>query len=442
MPRETKRLTDLKVKRITRPGLYADGDGVYFRVTKAGTKSWLYRYKSVAAASAAGFKIANGTISAGGKPKTYWMGLGAASTTPGDGRVSLADARAKAAELRHQRWLGNDPMATKRATKLSARLEAAKSITFKDCAAKYIAEMAGGWRNEKHRQQWANTIRDYADPIIGHLPVGTIDMVQVKRVLEPIWSTKTETATRLRGRIEQILDWARVHGYRDGDNPARWRGNLDKAGLARPSKVAKVEHHAALPYDEVPAFMAKLRAQEGTAARALEFLILTTARTGEVIGAVPAEFDLSKNIWSVPAERMKAGREHRVPLSKAASAIAKIAIEDDAEFLFPGRRAKTPMSNMAMAMLLRRMGYDEITVHGFRSTFRDWAAEQGHPRDLAEMALAHLVTDETEAAYFRSDLLQRRRALAEGWSRFCAQPPKKKGAGDNVVALRRKAVAD
>lgn len=440
MPRETKRLTDLKVKRIAAPGLYADGDGIYLKVTKAGTKSWLYRYKSVAATSAAGFKIKDGKVSTGGKPKTYWMGLGAASVSPGDGRVSLADARSKAAEHRRERWLGGDPMTSKRAAKVAAVLEAAKSITFKDCTAKYIAAHGAAWRSEKHKQQWENTLRDYAELVLGNLPVGSIETAHVLRVLEPIWTTKTETATRLRGRIEQILDWARVHGYRNGENPARWRGHLDKL-LARPSKVMKHEHHAALPYDDMPAFMAKLRAQEGIAARALEFLILTVARTGEVIGAMKPEFDVGKAMWVVPGERMKAGREHRVPLSKAALAIATEAMKYDPEFLFPGRRAKTSMSNMAMSMLMRRMGYADITVHGFRSTFRDWAAERtSYPRELAEMALAHIVSDETEAAYLRSDMIEKRRRLAEEWSKWCSRPAK--SARDNVVSIGAKTAAE
>jgi integrase len=437
MRRETKRLNDLKVKRETKPGLHADGDGIYLKITGAGTKSWLYRYKSVAAASAAGFKTKGGKLSAGGKPKTYWMGLGAASVAPGDGRVTLADARAKAAELRHQRWLGMDPMAAKRDAKMAARLEAAKSITFKDCTSKYIAAHGAAWRSEKHKQQWENTLRDYAEPVLGNLPVGSIETPHVMRVLEPIWTTKTETATRLRGRVEQILDWARVHGYRDGENPARWRGHLDKL-LARPSKVMKHEHHAALQYDEMPEFMTKLRAQEGTAARALEFLILSVARTGEVIGARKPEFDVTKAVWIVRAERMKAGREHRVPLSKAALALAEEAMQDDPEFLFPGRRAKTPISNMAMSMLMRRMGYEDFTVHGFRSTFRDWAAERtSYPREVAEMALAHIVSDETESAYFRSDMIEKRRRLAEEWSKWCSRPAK--AAGHNVVSIGSKA---
>jgi integrase len=442
MPRQTKRLTDLKVKRITASGLYADGDGLYLKVTGAGTKSYLYRYKTVAAMSAAGApywdRDTNAIrLSAGGKPKTVWMGLGAASVAPGDGRVTLADARAKAAELRHQRWLGNDPMAAKRAAKIAARLEAAKSITFKDCTSKYIAAHGASWRSEKHRQQWDNTLRDYAEPVLGNLPVGTIETAHVLRVLEPIWTTKTETATRIRGRIEQILDWARVHGYREGENPARWRGHLDKL-LARPSKVMKHEHHAALAYDDMPAFMVKLRAEEGTAARALEFLILTVGRTGEVIGARKPEFDTDKAMWTVPTERMKAGREHRVPLSKAALALAEEAMQDDPEFLFPGRRAKTPISNMAMSMLMRRMGYEDFTVHGFRSTFRDWAAERtSYPREVAEMALAHIVSDETESAYFRSDMIEKRRRLAEEWSKWCSRPAK--AAGHNVVSIGSKA---
>jgi integrase len=396
MAREIERLSALKVSRLKRPGLHADGGGLYLQIKGGSAKSWLYRFKR------------NG--------RARDMGLGPVIT------VSLADARAAAAEARKQCRAGIDPIAHRRAERAALRLTAAKGVTFKECAADYVKAHAPGWRNAKHKQQWENTIATYAEPILGALPIHEVDTALVLKVLEPIWRTRTETAKRLRGRLESILDWAKARGYRDGENPARWRGHLDKL-LAAPSKVRKHVHHAALAYDDMPDFMARLRAEEGTAARALEFLILTVARTGEVIGARKPEIQQSTKAWIVPAGRMKAGREHRVPLSKAALVIAEKGALQDPEFLFPGRRAKHPLSNMAMSMLLRRLGYDKITVHGFRSTFRDWAAERtNYPRELAEMALAHMVADETEGAYLRTDMFEKRRRLAEDWAKFCGTP--------------------
>jgi integrase len=312
-------------------------------------------------------------------------------------------------------------------------------MTFKQCATAYIDAHRLGWKNEKHAAQWASTLEAYANPIFGDLPVQAIDTGLVMKALEPIWRTKTETASRLRGRIEAVLDWATVREFRRGDNPARRRGHLDKL-LPQRAKVQKVRHHPALPYAEIGAFMASLRSQEGCAARALEFLILTAGRTGEVIGALWSEIDLAEGVWIVPASRMKAGKEHRVPLSAPA---IKVIREQQAAaelvegrlngFVFPGGRPGKGLSNMALLKLLERMKRDDLTAHGFRSTFRDWAAEQTHfPRDVAEMALAHTISDKVEAAYRRGDLFEKRRLLMEAWATYCGTVPMRKG---EVVSL-------
>jgi integrase len=293
-------------------------------------------------------------------------------------------------------------------------------MTFDGCAAAYIDAHKTGWQNAKHRDQWRNTLTSYASPMFGSLPVQAVDVGLVMKALESIWQTKPETASRLRGRIEAVLDWAKVRGYREGENPARWRGHLDKL-LPAPSKVRKVEHHPALPYDELADFVAALRSQEGVAARALGFLILTAARTGEVIGSRWDEVDLEEKIWVVPAARMKAGREHRVPLSEAAAAVLEQMKQiRESDFVFPGGKKGKPLSNMAMLAVLKRMDRGELTAHGFRSSFRDWAAERtNYPHEVAEMALAHTVGDKVEAAYRRGDLFQKRRQIMEAWARFC-----------------------
>jgi len=414
MARVIGRLTALKVEKAKRPGMYADGGGLYLRVTEEGTKNWVYRFMLSA------------------RPR--WMGMGPLHT------IGLADARNRAAECRRQQYDGIDPIEARRAGRQQKRLDAAKAITFKDCASKYIAAHRAGWRNAKHAAQWEATLASYAEPVIGALPVQAIDMTLVLKVIEPIWTTKPETAGRLRGRIESILDWARVRGYCEGENPARWRGHLDKALPAR-SKVRKVEHHAALPYAAQPGFLFSLREQEGIATSALEFTILTAARTGQTLGARWSEIDLLDKIWTVPAGRMKAGRDHRVPLSVRALAILgemqalRHASAADA-FVFPGGKHGKPLSNMAFLMLLRRMGRDDLTAHGFRSTFRDWAAERTNfPFEVAEMALAHTVSDKTVAAYNRSDLFERRRRLMTQWASFCTAPEQR--GQSNVAPIRK-----
>jgi len=356
--------------------------------------------------------------------------------------IALLEARGKALDASRLRHEGADPIDTRRAQRLRERLEAAQAMTFKQCAESYIASQRKGWRNEKHKAQWPATLATYVYPLIGELPVQAIDTGLVCKVLEPIWTTKPETAGRVRGRIEVILDCAKARDYRTGENPARWRGHLDKL-LPKRSKVAEVEHHAALAYGEMPGFMSALRAQEGVAARALEFAILTAARTGETIGARWPEISLAEKVWIVPAGRMKAGKEHRVPLSARALAIlAEMQAhrsggdrQDPPDaFVFPGGRAGKPLSNMAFLMLLRRMGRDDLTAHGFRSSFRDWASERTNfPSEVAEMALAHAVSGKVEAAYRRGDLFEKRRRLMDAWADYCAKPRSEGGA---VVPLR------
>ena len=399
MARIIGRLNPLAVTRAKRPGLHPDGGGLYLQITKPGVKSWLFRF------------MLNG--------KARAMGLGPLAD------VSLVHARGLAGACRRQLLEGVDPIEARRAQRTAAQLEMLKAVTFQQCAEAYIAAHKPGWRSAKHAEQWPNTLKAYAYPVFGALPVQQIDVALVMRMLEPIWTAKTETASRVRGRVEAILDWAATRGYRRGENPARWKGHLENL-LPKRSKVSKVKHHPALSYREIGTFMAALQAREGIAARALEFVILTASRTSEVTGARRGELDNEAKIWTVPEGRTKGEKEHRVPLSAPASAIAKSMLKfDGTEFIFPGGRAKKPLSENAMSALLERMGRDDITVHGFRSTFRDWAAEQtNYPREVAEMALAHEVEDKVEGAYRRGDLFEKRCRLMDEWARFCSTPVK------------------
>ena len=413
MPRQINRLSALAVSRVKKLGLYPDGGGLYLQIAAGGSKSWIYRFML------------------DGRART--MGLGSLLAVP------LADARGRAAEARALRASGIDPIEARNAERATARLNAAKAITFKDAAERYIEAHAAGWRNAKHIAQWRSTLETYAYPVFGSLAVQDVDVAVVMKVLEPIWTTKTETASRVRGRIESVLDWAAARGYRKGENPARWRGHL-KNLLPERSRVRKPKHHPALPYVEIGDFMKALRAQEGGAGRVLEFVILTAARTGEVIGARWSEIDMKEGTWIVPAERIKGGREHRVPLSAPALGILETMADlRDGKadgFVFPGRKRGRALSNMAMLKLLERMERDDLTVHGFRSTFRDWAAERtNYPREVAEAALAHVIPDKVEAAYRRGDLFEKRRRLMNEWARFCA----KAKAGGKVVPMRAKA---
>ena len=334
---------------------------------------------------------------------------------------------------------GIDPIEHRKAAKAERALAAAKAMTFKDCAAAYIAANEGSWKNRVHARQWTSTLKTYVYPKIGALSVAEIDTGLVLKCIEPIWATKTETASRVRGRIESILDWATVRKYHTGDNPARWGGHLEHV-LPSKNKVAKPVHHAALPHQQIPAFMAALRTRQGTAARALEFTILTAARTGEVIGAKRDEIDEDNKTWTVPAGRMKAGKEHRVALSERAIELLRdLPTESGNNHVFIGPTPGAGLSNMAMTAVLRRMGHGRITVHGFRSSFMDWCHEcTSYPKVVIDMALAHTVGDKVEAAYRRGDLLKKRQALAEAWARYCAAPP----ATGVVVPLRGKATAD
>jgi len=410
MARTVGKLTALKVGRVQKPGMYPDGAGLYLQVTGAGAKSWIFRFSLYG--------------------KAREMGLGSLSA------ITLADARAKAAECRRLLQDGKDPIEERKARLARAALEAARTITFKEAAANYIASHRAGWRNAKHASQWENTIATYAEPVLGRLSIQAIDIDLVLKVLQPIWETKPETASRVRGRIEAILDWAAAGGLRQGENPARWRGHL-KHRLPDPSKVRRVKHHAALPYSKLPDFVVRLGAQQSVAGRALEFTILTAARTGETIGARWDEVDLSEKVWTVPADRMKAVREHRVPLSIRALAILRD--EHDvrtSDYVFPGGKAGKPLSNMAMTEVLRRMGCGDITVHGFRSTFRDWAAERTNfPSEVVEMALAHVVGNKVKAAYRRGDLFEKRRRLMAEWETFCSTPTEK-AVHDTVVPMQ------
>lgn len=397
MARQLAKLTVLGVKQIKKPGYYSDGGGLWLQVSRSGAKSWVFRFER------------NG--------RRREMGLGSLNA------VSLASARDKAQNCRTALDAGLDPIEQKQAEKAAQRLEAAKSMTFDQCAAKYVEAHRAGWRNAKHADQWTNTLNTYASPAFGKLPVAAVDTGLVMRALQPIWTTKPETASRVRGRIESVLDWAAVHGYRQGDNPARWRGHLDKL-LPRRSKVAKVQHHAALPYAEISDFMNSLRAQEGMAPMALEFAILTATRTNEVIGANWDEIDLEASTWAIPAERMKAHREHRAPLAPRALEILREAkkFRTEGDYVFPGLKMGKPLSNNALLAVLKRMERADLTAHGFRSTFRDWCSEQtNHPREVAEAALAHVLKDKTEAAYMRGDLFTKRKRLMNDWASYCAQ---------------------
>lgn len=406
MVRALQRLTAKGVEKRREPGYYADGGNLWLQVSPAGTKSWIFRF------------TLNG--------RSREMGLGSLNA------VSLAKAREKAADCRALLADGIDPIDARDGQRSQEALARARQRSFEKCAEAYVKAHRAKWRNKKHAAQWTNTLETYCGPVIGALPVADVDTGLVLRCLEPIWTEKHETATRLRQRIESILDWARARGYRTGDNPARWKGHLDKTLPAIPKK-ARVKHHAALPYADMGAFMKTLRGQEGTAARALEFVILTAARTAEVIGAQPEEFDLKKAVWTIPGARMKAGREHRVPLSPRALEIVRAQIELGGEHLFPGLKNGMPLSNMAMLALLERMGRDDLTVHGFRSTFRDWAAEStSYPREVCEMALAHTVSDQVEAAYRRGDLFEKRHRLMVDWAKHCER--RQKG---NVVPLKK-----
>ncbi|WOH51134.1 site-specific integrase [Bradyrhizobium sp. sBnM-33] len=393
------KLTARKVE-TAKPGKYSDGGNLYLIVSESGARKWVLRFTW--------------------RGRAKEMGLGSATSVP------LADAREKAASARRKISQGLNP--------IEERKRDGGIPTFGEMADDVRETLSAGFRNEKHKAQWKSTLETYAAPLRAK-PVDTIATDDVLAVLKPIWTTKAETASRVRGRIEKVLDAAKAKGFREGENPARWRGHLDHL-LPRPSKLARGQH-AAMPYEDVASFVATLREREATAALALEFCILTAARSGEVLGARWPEIDLDKKLWTVPANRMKAGREHRVPLSSRAASILKELVKLKAgDFVFPGQVRNKALSNMAMEMMLRRMKIENATVHGFRSSFRDWAGNvSSFPREVTETALAHVIGDKAEQAYRRSDALEKRRKLMEAWASYCE--PKTAG---NVVTLQSKHV--
>ncbi len=386
MPKQAKEIAAVQLTRLP-VGLHAAGGvtGLYLRVAPSGARNWILR------------------VTIGNRRRD--MGLGGLQDVP------LKDARELARQARRKIAEGIDPIETRRVAKVTLR----ETPSFSECAKRTIETKRDEWKSAKHADQWTNTLDTYAKPVIGNMPVDMVELRHVVEILAPLWTVKTETATRLRTRIEAVLAWATVSGFRKGDNPARWRGNLD-ALLAKPGKVAKVKHHKALPFAELPGFMAALKAREGTAARALEFLVLTAARSGEVRGAKWGEID--GKVWIVPADRMKAGKEHRVPLSpRAAQLLKELPRMADSDLLFPAARGGQ-LSDMALTAVMRRMEVDAVP-HGFRSTFRDWASEKtNYPRDVAEMALAHTIGDKVEAAYRRGDLFTKRTKMMADWAKF------------------------
>jgi integrase len=408
MVRAVNKLSNLRIKSIKRPGRYSDGDGLYFYVSKAGNRSWVFRYRD---------RVSG---------KLRDRGLGPARD------VSLEQARNAARAARNELRSGVDPIDARKEARLEIKRLRALAVTFGECADRYVEAHRAAWRSEKHADQWRSTLQTYAARLLP-LPVPDVDGALILETLEPIWTTKTETATRVRQRIEAILDWATARQYRQGDNPARWRGHLDHL-LPKPNKLKAVQPRAALPYSEMPTFFAQLGQASGIAAIALKVQILTATRPGEVIGARWDEFDLENQIWTVPGTRMKAGKAHRIPLSPEAVKILR-SLRRDGEFVFPGvhGRSMTTAATLKMLKTLR----PGVTAHGFRSTFRDWAADMtAYPREVSEQALAHSLSDKTEAAYRRSDLLAKRSLLMADWARYCVTAGKQ--ASVSSLAMRRK----
>ena len=392
MQRTLQRLSATAIKNARKPGYLNDGGGLYLQIATGGSKSWIFRYQL------------------NGRP--HMMGLGAVST------FSLQEARERARRCRQLLADGIDPIAEKRARAQST----AAALTFDQCAARYVEAHRSGWRNAKHADQWTATLKTYASPVFGARPVAQVDTELVRRAIADIWKTKTETASRVRSRIESVLAWATVHGYRTGDNPARWRGHLDQLLPAR-AKVRPVEHMEALPYAAVPEFMAKLRQRDTLGARALELSILTAGRPGQVAGARWDEIDLDAALWTIPAARMKTRRSHEVPLSaRAVEILQALAEHKTSDYVFPGDRTpRQPMTTAAMLKHAKQATGSTITAHGFRSSFKDWATEQtDFAGEVSEMALAHVVANKVEAAYRRGTLRDKRRLLMDAWATYCA----------------------
>jgi integrase len=407
--RTLNRLSNFRVERAKRPGMYADGGGLYLRVAEGGSKQWIFRY------------VINGRLRD--------MGIGPEHT------LTLAEARERATAARKLRLDGIDPIEHKRAQRAAQQAADAKAMTFKQCAEGYIRDNEAEWTNPKHRYEWSSTLSRYVYPVLGNLPVATIDTPLVLKVVKPLWERAPETASRVRGRIENVLGWATVHHYRTGDNPARWRGLLEHALPAR-NKVAKVKHLAALPYAQAALFMAKVRQDTRVAARCLEFIALTAARVGEAVTATWNEINFADRVWTVPAERMKADKEHRIPLPDAALAVLKaMQTIRQSDYVFPGQRnAHAVGANSVLRVAKEASGLD-ITTHGLRSTFRDWAAEcTSFDNNAVEMALAHTIPSAVEKAYRRGDLFDKRRKLMDAWAAYCAKVETDAG---KVVALSR-----
>ncbi|MER2606593.1 MAG: integrase arm-type DNA-binding domain-containing protein [Siculibacillus sp.] len=411
MARQLHKLSARTVETLTEPGRYGDGGGLYLVLDPTGRRRWVFRYAR--------------------DGKTTDMGLGAS----GKHAVSLAEARTAASSARALLDQGKDPRVEREALRAAEKASDAKEIvTFGKFADELVQQIEEGFRNAKHRAQWKSTLKEYGAPIRDKA-IDAISTDDVLEVLKPIWMTKAETASRVRGRIERILDAAKAKGLRSGENPARWRGHLSNL-LPKRQKLQR-GHHAALPFERIAGFVAEIRDRDATAARAMEFLILTAARSGEVLGATWGEIDQEAKLWTIPAPRMKAGREHRVPLTSRAleilESMAKLRPKEASpgDYVFPGQKPKRPLSVMTLEMLLRRMKRDDITTHGFRSTFRDWAGEMTpFPREVAEAALAHVVGDATERAYRRGDALEKRRNLMDAWATYCELK-----ASGNVVAF-------
>jgi integrase len=393
------RLTAAALKR-TRPGLYADGGGLYLQVSEGEdgglNRSWLFR-----------FKVA--------KDRDRWMGLGSVHT------VTLKEARERARQQRLLRLDGIDPIEHRAAARAAKAQASAKAISFAEATDGYVRAHAANWRNFRHAAEWPRSLRKHVFPVLGSLPVASIDTPLVLKALRPIWERTPETGSRVRGRIESILDWAGAGGLRQGENPARWSGHLEHL-LPSPSKTKPAQHHAAMPIAELPAFMATLRAQQGTAARALEFGILCAARSAEIFGCAWSEIE--GDLWIIPPERMKSGRRHEVPLSKRALAIIEqMRAQRSGELVFPGRDGSKPLGQTALRHVLKQLGRRDLTVHGFRSCFRDWCGDHTNfAREVAEAALAHVVGDRVELAYRRGSALAKRASLMAAWADFCARP--------------------
>jgi integrase len=428
MARGYGKLKAKQVEQVSERGLYGDGGGLYLQVAQGGSKSWLFRFKT--------------------DGRSRWHGLGSARD------VSLADARIRAADARRVRLNGGDPIEAKRAVKAAARVEAAKAITFGAAATRFVKANAPGWKNAKHTAQWTMTLlgvdpngkpakNDYCKSI-RDLPIVAIDTTLVLRIIEPIWATKTETANRIRGRIEAVIDAAKAKGEFKGENPARWKGHLDNL-LPATSKVRKVRNHPAMPYQQLPEFMRELRQREGLAAAALEFQVLTAVRPGNAVLAKWDQIDRKTSVWTIPAAFMKSDAEHKVPLSRAALDVLDRmeALNAGNEYIFPNSKGK-PLSDASSAAVIDRMNEPErrwvdpkvdreVVPHGFRSSFRDWAAEHGYNDAVAEAALAHRVSDDVIAAYKRTTFFELRKQMMKDWADYCARPV---GAGDKVIPLR------